>query len=324
MDVLVVGLGSTAGLRRAEDALVESMRRAGAEVGLARAEPQADVRTLAYTDWRWALAARRAARAALAASSPRAVLYYTTTAALFWPRAGAVRFDSLAADSRPGRHGFWQRGVERRRLAAATAVVPSAADVRFPMGVVVPPAVDASAPLGGERDVAAVCYGANPAKKGLDRILSAWARARHEGEELIVGGISSDSDGISGPRLPDGVRFAGALAPEEWRALVRRARIFVSASRFEDFGIAQLEALADGCVLVTVASPGPYVALPLARSLDPRLVVREDGDLAAAIRVALDDPKPDYAERAAPLLAPYSSAAVDALVADRLLPELLR
>ena len=319
MDVLVVGLGSTVGLQRAEDALVASMRRAGASVELARAEPQPDVRTLAYTDWRWARAARRAAQAVLADASPRAVLYYTTTAAMFWPRRGAIRFDSLAADSRPGRHGIWQRATERRRLAAASVVVPSSADVRFPFGVVVPPAVDPSGPT-GERDVAAVTYGANPTKKGLDRVLDAWSRARRDGETLIVGGLQKEG---RTPFLHDGVEFVGALSPDEWRALVRRAKVFVSAARWEDFGIAQLEALADGCVLVTVASPGPYVALPLARALDPRLVVREDGDLSAAIRTALDDPAPDYAERATTLVAPYASEAVDAIVADRLLPELL-
>jgi hypothetical protein len=50
--------------------------------------------------------------------------------------------------------------------------------------------------------------------------------------------------------------------------------------------IAQLEALADGAMLVTTLSPGPYAALPLARQLDPRLV---GGDLPRAIRAALDE-----------------------------------
>jgi glycosyltransferase involved in cell wall biosynthesis len=144
-------------------------------------------------------------------------------------------------------------------------------------------------------------------------VLAAWARARRPGEELVVAGVEPGG-------AAEGVRWAGRLPPEEYRALLRRARAYVTAPRREDFGLAQLEALADGCRLVTTPAPGPYVALPLARALDPRLVAR---DLAPAIRVALDDPAPDYAARAARLVAPYSTAAVDALVADRLVPALL-
>jgi hypothetical protein len=93
--------------------------------------------------------------------------------------------------------------------------------------------------------------------------------------------------------------------------------VFVTAPRREDYGIAQLEALADGCVLVTTPSPGPYAALPLARELDPRLVADE-----LPIRTALDDPASDYAERAALALAPWSPAAVDRVVSEELLPRL--
>ncbi|HEV2814151.1 MAG TPA: hypothetical protein VGW10_12935, partial [Solirubrobacteraceae bacterium] len=106
-----------------------------------------------------------------------------------------------------------------------------------------------------------------------------------------------------------------------YRALLRRSRVFAAAPRREDYGIAQLEALADGCALVTTAPPGPYVARDLARELDPRLVT---DDLATAIRAALDDPAPDYAERARELLRPFAPAAVDAAVANALLPRLLR
>jgi len=315
MDVLLVGLGSTTGLRRAEDALAASLERAGASVVLARAEPQPDVRTLAYTDLRWARAARRAAQRALHDGSPRAIVYSTTTAALLWPRPGAIRYDALAADNRRGRHGVWQRPLEAARLREAPLVVPSSADVRFPAGVVVPPAVDRSGPIDGPRDVAAVTYAADPVKKGLDRVLGAWAAARRDGEELVVAGAEGT------PR--DGVRFAGRLPAAEYRALLRRARLFLCAPRYEDFGIAQLEALADGCRLVTTFAPGPYVALPLARALDPRLVARDEPGLAHAVRTALDDPLPGYAERAEPLVAPYATPVVDALVADRLLPALL-
>ena len=45
--------------------------------------------------------------------------------------------------------------------------------------------------------------------------------------------------------------------------------------------------------------------------------------LAGAIRTALDDPLPGYAERAAELVAPFAPGAVDAVVADQVLPALL-
>jgi glycosyltransferase involved in cell wall biosynthesis len=141
-------------------------------------------------------------------------------------------------------------------------------------------------------------------------VLAAWRAARREGEELVDAGLEG--------RDEPGVRYTGLIPRAEYRALLRRARAFVTAPRREDYGIAQLEALADGCALVTTPSPGPYAALPLARELDPRLV----GD-PLAIRVALDDPLPGYAERAADLLAPWRPEAVDRVVADELLPRLI-
>ena len=92
------------------------------------------------------------------------------------------------------------------------------------------------------------------------------------------------------------MRDAGALPRAEYRALLRRARVFVTAPRREDYGQAQLEALADGCLLVTTPAPGPYAALPIARRLDARLV---DADLAAALAAALVHPDAAaYAARA--------------------------
>ena len=86
----------------------------------------------------------------------------------------------------------------------------------------------------------------------------------------------------------EGVRFTGMLPRAEYRALLRRARVFVCAPRREDYGIAQLEALADGCVLVTTPSPGPYAALPVARALDDRLVSEH---LFGAIRARARRPR---------------------------------
>jgi hypothetical protein len=332
-DVLLVSLGGTAGLREADEELVASLERAGASIAVAAAERPREWRTYALIELAWARAARSAATAAITEHRPRAVLYSSTTAALLAPRPGAIRFDAPAAGNRPGRHGIWQRPVERRRMRDAPLLVPwsegGLAEAPSPHAdaVVVPVPVEPSGPAGA-RDLAAVTYGANPSKKGLDRVLAAWDAARREGEELVVAGLDEAgwrraNIGPSGhgpsARAPTGVRFAGMLSRADHRALLRRARVFVCAPRREDYGIAQLEALADGCLLVTTPSPGPYAALPLARELDGRLV----GGIAAGIRTALDDPREGYAQRAAELLAPWRREAVDAVVREQLLPRLV-
>jgi hypothetical protein len=318
-DVLLVSLGATAGLRAADAELAAALERAGARVAVVAARRPREVRTLALTDLVWARAARRAAVAGLAEHDPRAVVYSTVGASLLWPRPGAVRYDAPAAANRPGRHGLWQRPLERRRLRDASLLVPVDAGtlVETPRphaeAVVVPIPVEPSGPPAPARDVAAVTYAANPHKKGLDRVLAAWASAARPGEELVVAGTDARVD------VP-GVRVAGRLAPAAYRALLRRARVFVCAPRREDYGIAQLEALADGCALVTSPAPGPYAALPLARALDPRLV---GDDLATSLRTALDRPRPGYGAEAARALAPFRRAAVDRTVAQELLPRLL-
>jgi glycosyltransferase involved in cell wall biosynthesis len=333
VDVLIVSLGSTGGLRRADEELAGSLRRAGASVAIVAATSPRRVRTLALTDLTWALAARRAARAELNRRKPRAVIYSSTTAALFWPRPGAIRFDASAAGNRPGRDGVWQRPLESHRLRQAPLLLPWSESglreapqmaVQGGRALVLAVPVEPSGPTGppGQvRDIAAVTYGANPTKKGLDRVLAAWRAVRRPGEELVVMGAPA-SDPSTGSSLPTegGVRTVGMLPYEEYRALLRRARVFVCAPRREDYGIAQLEALADGCELVTTSAPGPYAALPIARALDERLV---GNDLASALRTALDDPTPDYSARALDALVPFRREAVDRMVAKRLLPRLL-
>jgi glycosyltransferase involved in cell wall biosynthesis len=324
LDVLIVGLGATHGLRVAEDELAGALLRAGADVSLVRAQRPREIRTLVLTDLLWARSARRAAVEALADSAPRAVVYSTTTAALLWPQPGAIRFDAPAAGNRPGRHGVWQRPLERRRLEQASLLVPQDPGALVEAGspateaVVVPIPVEPSGPAGGPRDVAVVTYATNPYKKGLDRMLAAWDRVRGDGEELVVVGL----------RGPDreGVRYTGTLEHDDFRALLRRARVYLTAPRREDYGIAQLEALADGTRVVTTPAPGPYAALPLLRAGGLGWVAEPDAEaLGAAIRAALDDEADDaeYATRALAAIAPFRRARVDATVADELLPRLL-
>jgi hypothetical protein len=314
VDVLVVSLGSTHGWRVADAALAASLERAGATVAVVTAEPPREVRTLALTDLVWAQAARRAAKAGIEQHAPRAILYSTTTAALRWPAPGAIRFDDVAANNRPGRHGVWQRRVERARLAEAPLLVPMGRAALLPDRedqIVVPPPIEPCGPLRRERDIAAITYASDPVKKGLDRVLAAWEQARRPGEELVV--VTEHDVRAPGVRVE---RVRG----QAFRALVARSRVYVVAPRREDYGIAQLEALADGCMLVTTEAEGPYEALDLAAALDHRLV---GDDLALQLRTALDDPRPGYAHRAAELLEPYSPGAIDAVVAGELLPALL-
>src|SRR6202050_5530169 len=124
LDVLIVSLGSTSGLRVAEEELAQSLRRAGASVAIAASRPPRPVRTLALTDLSWARAARAAAEAELAGRSVAAVIYSSTTAALLWPRPGVIRFDAPSRGNRPGRHGLWQRPLEHRRMREAPLLLP--------------------------------------------------------------------------------------------------------------------------------------------------------------------------------------------------------
>jgi hypothetical protein len=322
IDVLLVSVGGTTGWRAAARELQAAFELAGARVATADTGSVREVRTFMGTDLIQALAARRTAARAIASRRPGAIVYCSVTAALLWPQPGAIWLDALAAENRPGRHGVWQRAVERRRVARAPLILTmaSSAEALAPLGarphaeaVVVPVAIERSDAVDVPRDVDVLAYTGDPIKRRLDDILAAWQRARRDGETLLVAGIER-------PDTIPGVRFVGRLAPEAYRALQRRARVFVTAPRREDFGITALEALADGAMLVTTPSPGAYPALALARRLDARLVT---DDLATALRCALDDPVAGYGERAAGLLEPFSRAAVASTLSERVLPRLL-
>src|SRR5215218_6426749 len=99
-------------------------------------------------------------------------------------------------------------------------------------------------------------------------------------------------------------------------------------ARFEDWGIAQMEALAAGTPLVTVPTPGPNAALPIARRLAPELVAAESTGpaLAQALRRGLamsDGARAAYRADAQRALEPFSHAALAAVVPERVLPALL-
>jgi hypothetical protein len=320
--ILIVNVESTTGWRAAADGLLKAFRRAGANAELVGTGPVPHLRTFALTDLSQAWLARRTCERALREREAAAIVYCSITAALLWPRPGAIWLDSLAVENRPGRHGIWQRHVELRRLRQASILLTMSPRALDPLGsarpasVVVPSPIGPSDPLDadGGRDIDVLAYAGNPEKKRLCFIVREFARVRRDSERLVIAGTDRVDD------TPPGVEVAGRLAPSEYRALLRRARVFAAAPVREDYGIAPLEALADGCMLVTTPAPGPYAALDLARELDPRLV---SSDLGRALRTALDDPRDGYEARAAQLLAGFSPEAVVRTLAQDVIPVLL-
>lgn len=338
-DIALVSLGTTPGLRRADDALAESIRAAGLSCdvlpvaigvsGRLRRHP-------AVTDLVEAIAAARTGRRARA----RAIVYSTVTAALLQRPSVpyAVRFDAPAALNRPGAAGAWQRRAERRALGRADVLLPwgeAAAQAARALSphtpVVALPVALERGESAARRDLAAVAYAGYPRKRGLELLAEAWARAAHPGERLLIGGLDRER-GLRwlerfGSGEPAGVEWAGALPRSEWLATVARAKVFVNASRWEDHGLAQLEALDLGLALVTAPSPGAYEALGLARQLAPALV-SQDGSatsLARALRAGLDLPAgalARYGARAAELLAPYREERVAHTLVTQVLPRL--
>jgi glycosyltransferase involved in cell wall biosynthesis len=342
VDIAIVSLGTTMGWRRGDEALAEQIEAAGASCELRPMRLGAAVhlqRSMALTDVIQALAARRAATGVDA----RAVIYSSITAALLQPlrRPHAVRFDTIAALSRPGVGGAWQRRREQAVLGRADLLLPwseaageaalTSARPRRPDVVVLPCVVDVG-DGGGVDAPEATAYAANPEKRGLDVLCAAWSAAAPDRARLVVGGIERDEalrwlarKGVAEPR---GVEFAGAVPRERWTALVAGSRVYVSAARYEDWGIAQMEALAAGTPLVTVPTPGPNVALPIARRLAPGLVATDSTApaLATAIRSGLalgDADRASYAAAARRALVPYSDAALRTVVAEQVVPALL-
>jgi glycosyltransferase involved in cell wall biosynthesis len=342
VDIAIVSLGTTMGWRRGDEALAAQIEAAGATCELRPMRLGSTrhlQRSMALTDAIQALASRRAARGVDA----RAVIYSSVTAALLQPprRPHAVRFDTIAALNRPGGGGAWQRRRERTVLARADLLLPwseaageaalAAAAPARPETVVLPCVVEVP-DLGAPDAPDATAYAANPEKRGLDVLCAAWASAAPDGARLVVGGIFRADAlrwlGRQGVAEPAGVEFAGAVPRERWTALVAGSRVYVSAARYEDWGVAQMEALAAGTPLVTSPTPGPNAALPLARRLAPELVAADATApaLATALRAGLelgDAARGAYADAARRLLEPYGDRALRAVVAERVVPALL-
>jgi glycosyltransferase involved in cell wall biosynthesis len=275
------------------------------------------------------------------------VVYSTVTAALMQRPSGkyAVRFDSPASENRQGASGAWSRRREAKVLAGADLLLPwgHAALKAIPQEARNVPAIPLHVPIEGgpsaersasiagtaERDIDVLAYAGYPEKRGLDILIQAWQTSGlHTQRRLRVTGIERDRalEFLKKKKIaePVGLEWSGLLEPGQFRYTLSRTRVFVNASRREDHGLSQLEALAAGAVLVTVASEGPYEALPLATKLDSRLIAATPSSqsLAFALRAGFQVDLDDYAQRAAELLKPYRREAIQQVFEERVLPAL--
>jgi glycosyltransferase involved in cell wall biosynthesis len=350
--ILLVGCADTLGWRTIEAEFAASLERLGVPYRQVRRSPglvQRLPRTYAMAELAEARVARRALREELAAATPRAVVLMSSTASLLIDVEGlrrggievGIRIDCPAAVNRPGPAGLPQRLLERRRLPRASAVIAmgprSAATVAglAPRTIALPTTIDVPrAPASPGRPPRLLAYCANPRRKGLDRIVRAWGMLGPQRGDavLTVTGIKADPARAALRRaridLPPGIELCGPVPRERQLELLRGASGFVSASRWEEWGIAQLEALAAGVPLITTPARGAYEAEPLARELSPELVVPGDRPelLAAAIRIALeldDGARARYRSRAAQLVEPFGPGAVDRVMSEQVLPALL-
>ena len=255
----------------------------------------------------------------------------------------AVRFDAPARLNRPGARNAFLHALERRAMRRARVTVPlsvaGAEALPDGRGAARWSSRLRSTPRSRTAPSPPSASGSpSPTSPTRRRRGSTWpsagwaARAQIEGARLEVYGLDPERARShlrrTGVPEPDSVELRGTVPAAEFRARLRRARVFVHGARWEDWGQAPLEALADGALLATVPAGGPYEALRVARRLEPSLVADaiEPEALAAAIRAAFELPDErvrDYGERAAELLRPYRSDAVQETVERELLPALL-
>jgi glycosyltransferase involved in cell wall biosynthesis len=346
IDVLLVSPGVTAGWRRADGELASVLEELGLDVAICTSSfriARHFRRSVLTTDLAEAAAMRRSVTTALGRYRPKAVVYSSSQAAMLQPRVrlerSALRFDVPAALNRRGFgsgliHALERRVVERMRvlLPWGMEVAGETAATAGPRVVPLPVSIDAPVRNRPEREPIALAYAGNPEKKGLDIAAEAWSQGGPEGWRLVVTGIDAETGRrflrSRGSNPPRDIEWAGTLAPERHSELLGRASIFLSASRYEDYGLAQLEALAQGALLVTCPSDGRFEALHIQRELDPRLVAADCSSeaLAKALSVALSlstEERLSLQKRARLHLQPYSRDEVKKRLTEDVLPLLL-
>lgn len=109
-------------------------------------------------------------------------------------------------------------------------------------------------------------------RKGLDILVKAWSMI-HKNKKLVVAGVNEEDAALylkkKSIKIRDNIEFAGMLMREEYLSMLAKSSFFISAARFEDFGIAVLEALSYGKPVAATPTIGPSEFL---REIDKNLI----------------------------------------------------
>src|SRR3954449_11352895 len=190
-DIALVSLGTTPGLRGADEAFAAMAEQASfsCEIVNVSVGKSGSLRKQSMlTD----VVEARAARNAASGVKARVIVYSTVTAALMQNPKGkyAVRFDSPAAENRPGASGAWSRRREAKVLAGADLLLPwgnaalkfipeearGVPTIPLPVPIEGAPSAERAASIAGmeERDIDVLAYAGYPEKRGLDVLIQAW------------------------------------------------------------------------------------------------------------------------------------------------------
>ena len=284
------------------------------------------------------------ARRGLQQFRPRAIIYSTSHAALLQPRRvvpEALWVDGPIALTRPGRLNAPLRTLERSRQGRLDLVLPMS--LQHPDEIAAPLRPRAVVPLhmpvhraGGDGQLPpgltrpfGVIYAGAPGKKGLDIAIEAWRLAGIQHPLVVTGIERREARKYVGNDPPKEIVFGGVVPRATHREIIRQSAVYVSASRREEYGTTQLEALADGVPLVAVPSRGLSEAVAIARRLRPDLVAKAISPLSLAERVRTvfqltTAELARYRADAASLMEQYSYQSFKQRLADDVLPILLR
>ena len=202
----------------------------------------------------------------------------------------------------------WQRSEVDPGFRGETAIVPAwvAAPIHAGLARATPADVAAlrSAWNADDHTVVLGSVGRLMPEKGMDVLVQAFRTAFPTGNEpvrLVIVGSGPPDQAQQLHRLASGdTRITLSGPPPDIALYYRAFDTYVSAARYEPFGLTILEAMASGCALVVTRTRGPQEFLS-----EPSVMWAEPGDvatLAAQLRAAASRGR----ERASYDLSPYT------------------